>query len=432
MSKAIAAGGAPPVSRRPFGRNYAFVVVGVIFLSLLAAAGLRAAPGVLILPLEQAFGWSRATVSFSVGLGIFLYGLVGPFAAALMQSFGIRRTLLCALALMAGSTALSALMTEPWHLVATWGVLSGLGSGCVAIVLGATVVNRWFVVQRGLVMGLLTASTATGTLVFLPGLAAIAEAGGWRPVVLTVAAAVAALIPLVAWLLPERPADIGLLPYGAQPGTVVEPPRRANPFRAAIDGLARASRQSDFWLLFGTFYICGLTTNGLVGTHLISFCADMGLPEVRAAGLLAMMGIFDMVGTTGSGWLTDRYDPRKLLFVYYGVRGLSLMALPFTDFSFYSLSLFAVFYGLDWIATVPPTVRLTNEVFGERDAPIVFGWIAAGHQAGAATAAFGAGLSRAVEGRYLEAFLAAGLTGLVAALMSLMIGRAAKRTLAAA
>ncbi|GJE03242.1 MULTISPECIES: MFS transporter [Methylobacterium] len=431
MSQAIATGGVPPASRRPFGQNYAFVVVGVVFLALLAAAGLRAAPGVLILPLEQAFGWSRATTSFAAGLGIFLYGMVGPFAAALMQSFGIRRTLLCALALMSGATALSALMSEPWHLVATWGVLSGLGSGCVAIVLGATVVNRWFVVRRGLIMGLLTASTATGTLVFLPGLAAIAAAGGWQPVVLTVSVAVAALIPLVWWLLPERPGDIGLVPYGAAPGSAVEPPRRANPFRSAIDGLVRASRRGDFWLLFGTFFICGLTTNGLVGTHLISFCADQGLPEVRAAALLAMMGVFDLIGTTGSGWLTDRYDPRKLLFMYYGLRGLSLMALPFTDFSFYSLSIFAVFYGLDWIATVPPTVRLTNEIFGERDAPIVFGWIAAGHQAGAATAAFGAGLSRAAEGRYLEAFLAAGLTGLIAAVMSLMIARAARRPVAA-
>ncbi|WP_407527065.1 MFS transporter [Methylobacterium oryzisoli] len=431
MSQAIATGGVPPASRRPFGQNYAFVVVGVVFLALLAAAGLRAAPGVLILPLEQAFGWSRGTTSFAAGLGIFLYGMVGPFAAALMQSFGIRRTLLCALALMSGATALSALMSEPWHLVATWGVLSGLGSGCVAIVLGATVVNRWFVVRRGLIMGLLTASTATGTLVFLPGLAAIAAAGGWQPVVLTVSVAVAALIPLVWWLLPERPGDIGLVPYGAAPGSAVEPPRRVNPFRSAIDGLVRASRRADFWLLFGTFFICGLTTNGLVGTHLISFCADQGLPEVRAAALLAMMGVFDLIGTTGSGWLTDRYDPRKLLFMYYGLRGLSLMALPFTDFSFYSLSIFAVFYGLDWIATVPPTVRLTNEIFGERDAPIVFGWIAAGHQAGAATAAFGAGLSRAAEGRYLEAFLAAGLTGLIAAVMSLMIARAARRPVAA-
>ncbi|QRE76556.1 MFS transporter [Methylobacterium aquaticum] len=424
---------APTAPRpRPFGRNYAFVVVGVIFLCLLAAAGLRASPGVLILPLEQAFGWSRSTTSFAAGLGIFLYGLVGPFAAALMQSFGIRRTLLCALALMATSTALSALMSEPWHLIATWGVLSGLGSGCVAIVLGATVVNRWFAVRRGLFMGLLTASTATGTLIFLPGLAAIAQAGGWRPVVLTVACVIAALIPLVAWLLPERPSDIGLTPYGAAPGTVSEPPRRANPFKAAIDGLVRASAKGDFWLLFGTFFICGLTTNGLVGTHLISFCADQGIPEVRAAGLLALMGVFDLIGTTGSGWLTDRYDPRKLLFVYYGLRGLSLMALPFTDFSFYSLSIFAVFYGLDWIATVPPTVRLANEAFGERDAPIVFGWIAAGHQLGAATAAFGAGLVRASEGRYLEAFLAAGLTAVMAALMSLMIGRMRQASPAAA
>ena len=409
--------------RDRLGQDYALVVVGVIFLALLAAAGLRSAPGVLILPLEGAFGWSRATVSFAAGLGIFLFGLMGPFAAALMQRYGIRRTLMGALALMAASTALSLFMSRAWHLVATWGLLSGLGSGCVTAVLGATIVNRWFAVRRGLFMGLLTASSSTGTLIFLPVFAAIADAGGWRPVAATVAAVLAALVPLVWWLLPERPGDLGLVPYGAAPGTAPPPPVTGNPVAAALGALGRASRRADFWFLFGSFLICGLTTNGLVGTHMISLCVDQGIPEVRAASLLALMGLFDLVGTTASGWLTDRYDPRKLLFVYYGLRGLSLIALPFSDFSFLSLSVFTVFYGLDWIATVPPTVRLANAAFGEREAPIVFGWIFAGHQVGAAIAAFGAGVSRTVEGRYLEAFVLAGITGLLAAVISLMIGR---------
>jgi len=420
-----------------FGQRYAFVVVAVIFTCLLAASGLRSAPGVLIVPLEDAFGWSRSVTSLSAAIGIFLYGLMGPFAAGLMQSFGIRRTLVCALLLMSASTAVSSLMSEPWHLMATWGVVSGLASGCVAMVLGATVVNRWFTTNRGLVMGILTASTATGTLIFLPVLAALAESDGWRPVVLTVAAASAALVPIVYLLLPERPEQIGLAPYGATgrpsaASVTFERPRLIDPVRAAIGGLARAARHRDFWLLFATFFVCGFTTNGLIGTHLIALCADNGIPEVRAAGLLALMGVFDLVGTTLSGWLTDRYDSRRLLFAYYGLRGLSLIYLPFSDFSIYGLSVFAVFYGLDWIATVPPTVRLANDAFGDKAAPVVFGWIAAGHQLGAASAAFFAGTMRASLGTYLDAFVIAGATGIIAAVLALMIRGARGRTVAAA
>lgn len=411
------------IRRRPFGQNYAFVVIGVIFLALLAAAGLRSTPGVLILPLEQAFGWGRSTTALSAGIGIFLYGMVGPFAAALMASFGLRRTVLSALALMALSTGASAFMTQPWHLVLTWGVMSGIGSGAVAIVLGATIVNRWFVSNRGLMMGLLTASTATGTLIFLPALAWLAQSGGWRPVVITVSIVAAAMIPLVWLLVPERPSDAGLVPYGTPPGTVPAEQKRTGILAAAFGSLARAARTRAFWYLFATFFVCGFTTNGLVGTHLIALCGDIGIPEVRAAGLLALMGIFDLVGTTLSGWLTDRYDPRKLLFMYYGLRGLSLIYLPYSDFSFYSLSIFAIFYGLDWIATVPPTLRLATEAFGERDAPVVFGWIAAGHQIGAATAAFLGGLMRDTQGDYLGMFIFAGTTGLVAAGISLAIRR---------
>lgn len=409
---------------RPFGQKYAFVALAVVFIALMAAAGLRSTPGVLMLPLERAFGWDRGTISAAAAVGIFLYGLTGPFAAALMQSFGVRRTVALAFVVMAVSTALSSLMVEPWQYVATWGVMTGVASGAVAMVLGATVVNRWFVERRGLMMGLLSASAASGSLVFLPGLAALAEAGGWRPVVLTISVVMAVLAPLVWFLLPESPAAIGQAPYGAPADYV--PPQAApagGALRGAFRALGRAAKTRTFWLLFAGFFVCGLTTNGLVGVHMIAMCADQGLPETRAATLLAVMGIFDLVGTTASGWLTDRYDPRKLLFVYYGLRGLSLMVLPFTDFSIVALGVFSVFYGLDWIATVPPTARLATEAFGDHDGPIVFGWIAAGHQAGAATAAVAAGVIRATQGRYLEAFVLAGVAALVAAVASIMIRR---------
>jgi predicted MFS family arabinose efflux permease len=318
-------------------------------------------------------------------------------------------------------------MTAPWELILSWGVLSGVGSGCVAMTLGATVINRWFVTNRGLVMGLLSASTATGTLIFLPLLAFITTHAGWRPAVLVIATSCALLIPLVFLLLPERPADAGLAPYGSLGNVAPAPAMPQNPFSNAFLTLFRAARVRDFWLLFATFFVCGLTTNGLVGTHLIALCADHGIGQVRAAGLLAVMGAFDLVGTTASGWLTDRYDPRKLLCVYYFIRGISLIYLPYSNFSLESLSIFSVLYGLDWIATVPPTLKLANKAFGDRDAPIVFGWIAAGHQLGAASAALFAGLIRQIEGQYLQAFVLAGIMALVAAGMSVAIGRVRKR-----
>lgn len=414
---------AASVLKHPFGQNYAFVVVAVIFLALLSSAGLRATPGVLMLPLQTALGWNVGVISSSAAIGIFLYGLVGPFAAAVMQRIGIRRTVLGALTLMSASIGASYFMTSPWQLFLTWGLLSGIGSGAVANVLGAAIVNRWFTTNRGLVMGLLTASTATGTLIFTPGLAALVEWGGWKPVVLTVAACCAALIPLVYVLVPERPASVGLRSFGSQHDDHPAPPAQGNPFTAAFSNLARAATTRAFWFLFTTFFICGFTTNGLVGTHLIAFCGDHGIIEMQAASLLALMGLFDLFGTTFSGWLTDRFDPRKLLFFYYGLRGLSLIYLPYSDFSLVGLSVFAVFYGLDWLATVPPTVRIANEAFGEKNAPLVFGWVAAGHQLGAACAALFAGFMRSAQGDYLQAFMIAGATGIVAAVLSLMIGR---------
>lgn len=402
--------------------RWASLVVAITFISLLVAAGVRAAPGVLIMPLELHFGWDRSTISLTAAVGIFLYGLVGPFAAALMQSFGIRRTMMAGLTLMAAATFVSQWMSESWQYLVTWGVFSGIGSGAIASVLGAAVVNRWFAKRQGLVMGILTASTATGALVFLPLLAWLTEGGQWRPVVQIVSFACLALVPLVALLMPERPADVGVTRFGEAEGAADPTAAKRAPSPAlAITALIGASRSPTFWLLFGTFFVCGLTTNGLVGTHMIAFCGDHGIPPVAAAGLLTTMGFFDLIGTSLSGWLTDRYDPRRLLFVYYCLRGLALVALPFIDFGALSLGIFAIFYGLDWIATVPPTVALANRTFGERDAPIIFGWIVVGHQIGAAAAAFGAGLIRQETGSYSPAFIAAGAFAVLASFVVLKL-----------
>jgi MFS family permease len=403
--------------------HYAWIVAAIIFLTLLAAVGIRATPSVLIVPLEQAFGWSPGTISFAISLNLVLYGLVGPFAGALMQQFGIRRTVLLALALLAAAVALSTFMTESWQLVLSWGVAVGLGSGVTALVLGATIVNRWFAKRQGLVMGVITASTATGQLIFLPMLAAVAQSHGWRPVVWITALAAAAMIPIVAFLVPESPQHVGLKPYGAEADAVVAAPARANPLSVALAALGRGVKSGGFWLLFASFFVCGASTNGLVGTHLIAYCFDHGIPEVAGASLLATMGVFDLFGTTLSGWLSDRFDSRWLLFWYYGLRGLSLLYLPYSGFTFYGLSLFAVFYGLDWVATVPPTVRLTTDLFGKEDAPIMFGWLLAGHQLGAGATAFEAGALRAVLDSYFVPVLISGGLCLIAALIVLRIGR---------
>src|SRR4051812_6733761 len=410
------------MQRSFFGRHYALAVVAIIFVALLAAAGLRSTPGVLMVPWGQAFGWSRQTVSFAAAVGIFLFGLTGPFAAAAMQRFGIRATVITALTMMSLSTAASLFMTKPWQLVLTWGVVSGIGSGCITNVLSATIVNRWFVTNRGLGMGLFAASTSTGTLIFIPVLSAISLDHGWKPVVFCVALVMALLVPLVFLLLPEEPADIGAVPFGADADHPIEPRDRSNPLKKAFSALGEGVRSRDFWLLSVTFFVCGFTTNGLVGTHMIALCSDHGMDAVAAGGLLAIMGLFDLVGTTASGWLTDRIDPRKLLFAYYGLRGLSLIYLPFANFTFFGLSLFAVFYGLDWIATVPPTLAVANRAFGIKKAPILFGWISASHQIGAASAAFFAGASRTGTGSYLQSFVIAGFVAVVAAFLALMIG----------
>jgi sugar phosphate permease len=403
--------------------HYGWVVAGVTFLVLLVGASVRSTPGVLIVPLREEFGWSTATISGAVAVNIMLYGLVGPFAVAIMERFGLRRTISAALLLLATGAGLTVFMRQAWQLTLLWGVLVGLGSGMVAMVLGATVANRWFAKSRGLVVGMLTASSATGQLLFLPLLAKAATDIGWRATALSVAGAALVLVPIVVLLMRDRPADLGLPPYG---GTTVEPAplHTINPAVRAIAALRVGLASRDFWLLAGSFFVCGASTSGLIGTHLIPACVDHGIPEVRAAGLLAVMGIFDLVGTTASGWLTDRIDSRKLLFWYYGLRGLSLMYLPFAFSSnFYGLSFFAMFYGLDWIATVPPTLRLSEKAFGKENAALMFGWIQAAHQIGGAVAAWGAGYVRTATGNYAGSFFAAGFICLAAAFLVLLIGR---------
>ena len=401
-----------PMAFRPV--HPAIIVAGVIFLALLVAAGVRSAPSVLMVPLQLHFGWDRATISATAALGIFLYGLVGPFAAALMMSVGVRRMVMGGLGLMGLATLSSLWMTQSWQFMLSWGVFSGLGSGVITSVLGATIVNRWFATRQGLVMGLFAASTATGSLIFLPFLAWLTRAGAWAGVVETVGLACLVLVPVVALLVPESPQSAGVTRLGEADGVVAPGRVVASPL-LALQILWKVRGNGTFWLLFGTFFVCGLTTNGLVGTHLIAFCGDHGIAPVAAAGLLSLMGLFDMVGTTASGWLTDRYEPRRLLMVYYGLRGLSLMVLPFLDFGPVGLGAFAVFYGLDWIATVPPTVAMANRAFGQGEAPIVFGWVAVGHQVGAAVAAFGGGWVREAWGSYSPAFIAAGVAGVIAA-----------------
>ncbi len=406
--------------------HYAWIVLPLMFVVILASVGVRATPGVLIVPLQQAFGWNAAVISGAISLNILLFGLVGPFAAGMIQTMGLKRTVLLSMALLVLGAGLSSQVTEIWQLYLTWGVLVGLGSGAGMVGLATAIANRWFTQRRGLVVGLLTASNASGQLVFLPLLAGLVVGHGWTIVPIVVAGVILALMPVVMLLLPESPAEIGLGPFGTHEVTPL-PPLAGNPFMIAINGLARGAKSVDFWLLFTSFAVCGLSTNGLVGTHLIPFCIDHGIPEVRAASLLAAMGVFDLIGTTLSGYLTDRFNSRTLLFWYYGLRGLSLAILPFTDFDVVALGIFSVFYGLDWVATVPPTVTLTNEVFGKKDAPVMVSWIVAGHQIGGAVAAFGAGATRDLSGSYVPAFLASGLACLMAALLVLRIARRPRR-----
>jgi MFS family permease len=405
--------------------HYAWVVLAVMFTATLAGVGVRAAPGVMIVPLEHAFGWDVSTISGAISLNIILLGATGPFMTGLMQVIGLKRTILLCLALLMTGTGLSTFMTAPWQLFLTWGLMVGIGAGAGAVGMAAAIANRWFARRTSFAMGLLTAANAAGQLIFLPLLAMLAEHYGWRAVAICVTLGIAVVWPIVAFALPESPAAIGLAPYGA---TAMQPPGMDhaagnNPFAVAINALVRGSRSVDFWLLCLTFGICGFSTNGLINTHLIAYCADHGIAEVNGASILAVIGVFSLIGSALSGWMCDRFNPRVLLFWYYGLRGLSLVVVPFTSFDSVSLSVFAVFYGLDWVATGPATFALTNEIFGRRDTPVIVAWIFAAHQVGGALAAFGAGAVRSVEGSYLLAFVASGMACLLASMLVLRVSR---------
>jgi predicted MFS family arabinose efflux permease len=406
--------------------HYAWVVVGVGFVALVMAAGFRSTAGVLLLPLHDEFGWSHETIGLAVSLNLLCFGLGAPFAAALVERLGMRRVVGAALAVIAASSLLTIGMTQPWQLFLLWGVVNGLATGAVSVPLAAIIANRWFVERRGLVTGVLTASNASGQLVFLPLLAWVAGMD-WRYAALLVAvAALAFVLPLVLLFMRDRPRDVGARPYGA-PAEWEEPPAAPPALGAVLNGIRVGARSRTFWLLAGTFFICGATTNGLVSTHLIPAAHDHGIAQVSAATLLALIGAFDIAGTIGSGWLTDRYDPRKLLLVYYGFRGLALLALPVAFGSQYAaLIAFAVVYGLDWVATVPPTSALATSAFPAQ-AGVVFAWIFSAHQLGAATAAWIAGLTRTETGEYTIAFVGAGALALAAALAVLLINRAPRR-----
>lgn len=387
----------------------AWAVAATAFVAVLAAAGFRSVPGVFMDPLHMEFGWSHAAIGLAMSVNMTLFGVTAPFAAALMDKFGVRPILTGAMVLISGGTFLSIFMTASWQLVLLWGVLVGMGTGSISMGFVAIVATRWFVARRGLVTGILTASSSTGQLIFLPVVAAITTHYGWRWAAGVVAIASIATVPLVLAFMRNRPADKGVGPYGAEIDDA--PAASTAGFRAAFDGLLLGVRTPAFWLLAGSFAICGMTTNGLIGTHFIPAAHDHGMPTTMAAGLLATVGIFDVAGTIASGWFTDRFDPRLLLGIYYTGRAASLALLPslLSATAGPSTWVFIIFYGLDWVATVPPTIALCRSYFGDRT-PIVFGWAFASHQIGAAIAAAGAGWLRDQQGNYNMAFfIAAGL-----------------------
>ncbi|MGW6769540.1 MFS transporter [Streptomyces sp. NPDC055037] len=414
---------APLPPRTPGRVHRAWFVAAVTFVTIIGAAAFASLPGLLIEPLHTEFDWSRGTIGFAVSVNLALYGLTAPFAAALMDRFGIRRVVAVALTIISVGSVLTVWMTAAWQLVLYWGVLVGLGSGSMALAFAATVTNRWFVARRGLVTGILTAAGASGQLVFLPLLSWLVEHHGWRPAAVTVSLAALAVVPFVWLLLRDHPADVGLPAYGAET-FVPKPAPVTGAARRAVSVLISAARTGPFWLLAGTFAICGASTNGLVKTHFVPAAHDHGMPITAAASLLAVIGVFDVVGTIASGWFTDRFEARRLLAVYYALRGVSLLFLPMLLAPSVQppMVFFIVFYGLDWVATVPPTIALCREHYGE-DSAIVFGWVLASHQVGAAVIAFAGGLARDVFGSYDVVWYASGALCAAAALMALVIRR---------
>lgn len=415
---------APRLAR--IGLHYGWVVTAVAFLTMLATSATVGIPGVLMLPLKTEFGWDVGAISGALALRLMLYGIVAPFAAALMHRYGIRRVVICALATTVAGLTLASQMHTLWQLWLTWGVMLGLCTGITANVLGATIATRWFTKRRGLVVGILSASNATGQLLFLPIAAWLSEHWGWRAAMAPATIACCVCFVIFLLVVPNHPSDVNLPSYGEDAVTLPPDPRsRGNALLLSFQALAVAARSKVFWVLALSFLVCGFSTSGLVQNHFVPLCHDFGMDAVAASGVLALMGACDFVGTVGSGWLSDRYNNRWLLGWYYGLRGISLLLLPNLNFSFYGLSAFAIFYGLDWIATVPPTVKLTGKTFGKERAPLIFGWMYTGHQIGAAIAAYGAGLTRDDLASYIPAFTTAGIACLIASLAVILVRRPA-------
>jgi MFS family permease len=404
---------------QPHGHKiyYGWIVVGVTVMALLISSGIRSAPGVLIVPLENDMAWGRTLIATAVSVGLLLFGFAGPLAGWLVDRFGPRNVMLIGLSLTAVSMVLSSLMQAPWQMMIFWGALSGLATGLVGSVMGTAVANRWFYARRGVVLGIFGAATSAGQLIFLPTIVNLESLIGWRGVCTLLAILAAIILPLIFLLMRDRPADVGQLPLGLH----TPPPQPPDVNGLAIMG--RALANPTFWLLSATFFICGATSNGMVGTHFVPHAIDHGIAAGTAAGALALMGMMNFIGTLGSGWLTDRYDPRKLLAIYYGFRGISLIFLPFVT-NPVGLALFAVLFGLDYIATVPPTAALVADTFGRQHAGLIFGWVFCAHQIGAALAAWLGGVAHDLSGHYGLAFIAAGILAITATGLSLGIRRA--------
>ena len=407
----------------------AWIAAIVTFFTLVATSGFRSAPSVLIVPLEDAFGWNREQISLAISVNVLLFGLTAPFAAALMERFTVRKVVMGALTTVSTGAFITTQIHAPWQLVATWGIIVGIGTGSMALVFAATVANRWFVKRRGLVVGGLTAASAAGQLIFLPGLTRLSELHGWKSIGLTIGAASLLMVPFIYLFLREKPADLGLLPYGAPDDWMPPVKSEMSAGKLAIVTLKEASSKKDFWYLTGSFFVCGLSTSGLIGTHFIPAAHDHGMGQVMAASLLALVGFFDVVGTLASGWLTDKYDPRKLLFFYYGLRGLSLFLLPSILFSTLhpSTLIFVIFYGLDWVATVPPTVMLCRTILGPDRGTVIYGWVFASHQIGGSIAALGAAIVRVKFGDYAAAFYVSGALCIITSYFVLQIGKGKDR-----
>lgn len=396
--------------------HYAWIIAAVTALVLLGAAGVRTAPQVLIMPLENEFKWMRADISFAVAISILWYGLGGVMGGTLVERFGVRQVMVAGLAFVAVGLLAILRLSALWQLHLFYGLAVGIGTGMLANVLGAVVAQRWFIKQRGMIVGLFGAASATGQLIFLPSIIALNGMFGWRGAIAAVAAVVGAFLVPVILLMRERPEDIHARPFGEDAAGMLRESAEAS----QRTSLAEAVRSRDFWFLAVSFFFCGYTTNGLIGTHLLPNAIEHGISDQAAGGAIAMMGGLNILGTVASGWLTDRYDNRWLLAALYGCRAIALLMLPFVG-DLTGLLVFAVLYGVDWMATVPPTINLVALRFGRASVGVLYGWIFFAHMVGAASAAYLGGALRDLLGNYTIAFISAAALVLVGATFVLNI-----------